>query len=268
MEILNFENVRLEFDGALASLVLADADRLNALSPDMVEGVQAALREIAKPRRGVRCLMVTGEGRGFCAGANLSRRRTEASEGKPSSAGSAVESIFHPMIRKLRDVEVPVVAAVNGACVGIGVSIALLADYVIAADKAYFLVPFRNLASSTDSGLTWLLPRAIGPARARQLVMRAERLPAETALQWGMINEVAPVEGFAGAARKVAQEFADGPTVALGLMRRLVQDSATTGLDAHMEAEARGVLKTSRTQDNATAIKAFGSKAPVTFVGS
>lgn len=268
METLNFENLRLEFDGALATLVLADPDRLNALSPDMVEGIQAALREISKPRRGVRCLMITGEGRGFCAGANLARRRSEASEGKPSTAGSAVESVFHPMIRKLRDVEIPVVAAVNGACVGIGVAIALLSDYVIASDKAYFLVPFRNLASSTDSGLTWLLPRAIGPARARQLVMRAERLPAETALAWGMINEVAPVDGFAEAARKVAQDFADGPTVALGLMRRLVQDSAVNSLDAHMEAEARAVQKTSRTQDNATAIKAFGSKDPVKFVGS
>ena len=268
MEILTFENMRLEFDGALATLVLADPDRLNALSPAMVEAIQAALREIAKPRRGVRCLLIIGEGRAFCAGANLARRRSEASEGKPSTAGSAVESVFHPMIRKLRDVEIPVVAAVNGACVGIGVSIALLADYVIASDKAYFLIPFRNLASSTDSGLTWLLPRAVGPARARQLVMRAERLPAQTALDWAMINEVVPAEGFAEAARKVAHDFADGPTVALGLMRRLIQDSAAVGLDAQMEAEARAVLKTSRTQDNAAAIKAFGSKEPVRFVGS
>ena len=268
METLTFENVRLEFDGALATLVLADPDRLNALSLGMIDGIQGSLREVAKPRRGVRCLMIVGEGRGFCAGANLARRKTEASEGQPSTAGNAVEGVFHPMIRKLRDVEIPVVAAVNGPCIGIGVSIALLADYVIASDRAYFLVPFRNLASSTDSGLTWLLPRAIGPARARQLVMRAERLPAQAALDWGMINEVASAEGFADAARNAAQAFADGPTVALGQMRRLIQDSAANSFDAHMEAEARAVRVTSRTQDNATAIKAFGSKEPVKFVGS
>lgn len=268
MEILTFENLRLELDGALATLVFADPERLNALSVGMVDSVQTALREVAKPRRGVRCLMITGEGRAFCAGANLARRKTEASEGRPSTAAGGVESVFHPMIRKLRDVEIPVVAAVNGACVGIGVSIALLADYIIASDKAYFYVPFRNLASSTDSGLTWLLPRAIGPARTRQLVMRAERLPAQTALDWGMINQVTSEEGFAEAARDAAQAFADGPTVALGLMRRLIQDSAANSFDAHLEAEARALQKTSRTQDNVSAIKAFGSKEPVKFVGA
>jgi 2-(1,2-epoxy-1,2-dihydrophenyl)acetyl-CoA isomerase len=268
LESLTYENLRLEFDGALATLVLADPDRLNALSLDMVEGVQAALREIAKPRRGVRCLMITGDGRAFCAGANMARRKTEASDGKPSTAGSSVESVFHPMIRKLRDVEIPVVAAVNGACVGIGVSIALLADYIIASEKAYFLVPFRNLASSPDSALTWLLPRTLGPARARQLVMRAERLPADKALDWGMVNEVVPVDGFAEAARRVAQDFADGPTVALGLMRRLILDGPSNSFDAHLEAEARAVLKTSRTQDNAAAVRAFGSKEPVKFSGT
>jgi 2-(1,2-epoxy-1,2-dihydrophenyl)acetyl-CoA isomerase len=268
LETLSLENVRLEFNGALATLVLADPERLNALSLEMVAGIQAALREIAKPRRGVRCLMITGDGRAFCAGANMARRKTEVTAGSPSSAGGAVEGVFHPMIRKLRDVEIPVVAAVNGPCVGIGLAMTLLADYVIASEKAYFLVPFRNLASSTDSGLTWLLSRTLGPARARQLVMRAERLPADKALDWGMINEVLPASDFAAAAHKVAQDFADGPTVALGLMRRLIQDSAVNSFDAHLEAEARGVQKTSRTLDNVAAIKAFGSKEPVKFVGA
>jgi 2-(1,2-epoxy-1,2-dihydrophenyl)acetyl-CoA isomerase len=268
MDVVEYENLRLELDGGLASLVLADPERLNALTPAMVDGMQAAFVEIAKPRRGVRALMITGAGRGFCAGANMMRRRAEAGDGKPSAASNAVESAFHPMIRKLRDVEVPVIAAVNGPCVGIGVAIALLADYIVAAESAYFLVPFRNLASSTDSGLTWLLPRAIGPARARQLILRAERLPAERALAWGMINETASADGFAKHASRVAREFVEGPTVALGLMRRLIQDGATTSLDAHMEAEARAVRRTSRTQDNAAAIRAFGSKAKVEFTGA
>lgn len=268
METLSYENVRLELDGALATLVLADPERLNALTPDMVEGVQAALTEIAKPRRGVRALMITGEGRGFCAGANLARRRSEAGEGRPSSAGGAVETIFHPMVRRLRDVEVPVVAAVNGPCVGIGLAMTLLADHVIASEAAYFLVPFRNLASCTDSGLSWLLPRAVGPARAREIIMRAQRIPAATALDWGLITETAPADAFAAAARDRAMEFAEGPTVALGLMRRLFHDSPTNSFDAHLEAEARGVRRTSRTQDNTAAIRAFGSKEKIPFVGA
>jgi 2-(1,2-epoxy-1,2-dihydrophenyl)acetyl-CoA isomerase len=263
LETLDFEGLRLELDGALATLVLSDPARLNALSIDMVEGVQAALREIAKPRRGVRALMITGAGRAFCAGANLARR--SETERRPAAP---VETVFHPMIRRLRDVEVPVIAAVNGPCVGIGVAIALLADHVIASDQAYFLVPFRNLASSPDSGLTWLLPRAVGPARARQLVMRAERLPAASALAWGMINEVAPAESFAHAARAAALAYAEGPTIALGLMRRLMLESSANSFDAHLEAEARAVQRTSRTQDNAAAIKAFGSKDPAPFVGA
>lgn len=268
LETLEYENIRLEFDGPLAVLTLADSERLNAISLPMVEGIQAAISEIAKPRRGVRALMLTGEGRAFCAGANMARRKAEAGDGKPSTAANAVEGIFHPMIRRLRDVEVPVIAAVNGPCVGVGFAMTLLADYVVASEAAYFLVPFRNLASSTDSGLTWLLPRAIGPARARQLIMRAERLPAAKALDWGLVNEVAPAEGFADAASAVARDFAEGPTVALGIMRRLFQDSPTNSLDAHLEAEARAVRKTSRTADNAAAIRAFGSKEKVVFGGS
>lgn len=264
LETLDFDGVRLDLDGSLATLTLSDPERLNALSLAMVEGVQAALREVAKPRRAVRCLMLTGEGRAFCAGANLARRG-DTGERRPASP---VESVFHPMIRRLRDVEVPVVAAVNGPCVGIGVALALLADYVIASDAAYFLVPFRNLASAPDSGLTWLLPRAVGPARARELVMRAERLPAARALGWGLVNEVAPAAEFNVAAQAAATGFADGPTVALGQMRRLMQESATSSFDAHLEAEARAVQRTSRTQDNAAAIKAFGSKAPVSFTGA
>jgi 2-(1,2-epoxy-1,2-dihydrophenyl)acetyl-CoA isomerase len=268
VEVLNYQNIRLELDGALAILTLADPVRLNALSLEMVDGVQAALAEVAKPRRGVRALMITGEGRAFCAGANMLGRKADADGGKPSVVANAVEGVFHPMVRKLRDVEVPVISAVNGPCVGVGLAMTLLADHVVAADTAYFLVPFRTLASAPDSGLTWLLPRAIGQARARQMVMRAERVPAPQALDWGMINEVVPAEGFDQAARAAARSFAEGPTVALGEMRRLFQASADASLDAQMEAEARAVRRTSRTQDNAAAVRVFGSKTKVEFVGS
>jgi 2-(1,2-epoxy-1,2-dihydrophenyl)acetyl-CoA isomerase len=272
-ERIEYARVRLEIEGGLATIVLADPERLNALSGEMVLSVINALQEIAKPRRAIRCVVLTGEGRGFCSGANLAGpRQTTESAGSSASPNlkslGAVETLFHPLVRKLRDVEVPVVAAVNGPCVGFGVAMALTADHIIASDAAYFLVPFRNLASCLDSGLSWALPRAVGINRARQMILRAIRVDAATALSWGLVAEVAPADGFRAAARRVADEFAAGPTVALGLMRRLLLDSDRRSFDEQLEAELKGVAVTSRTKDNAAAISLFGSKTKPEFTGS
>lgn len=269
-ETIRFDNVRLEIEGPLATIWLDDPNRLNALSAQMVEALFGALIEIAKPRRKIRCVMVTGEGRGFCAGANLAAVGEKGNAGDQRAeppALAALEGAFHPLIRRFRDIGIPVVAAVNGPCVGIGLALALLSDHIVASDKAYFLVPFVSLASSTDSGLTWLLPRAIGPARARTMVMQAKRVSAETALEWGMIHEVVPMEGFRDAARAVALDYANGPTVALGVMRQLFQRGADRSLDEQLEAELKGVMKTARTKDNLSAIMAFGKKAKPSFNG-
>lgn len=269
-ETLGYENVRLDIEGPLATIRLDDPDRLNALSPAMVEALYAALIEIAKPRRRIRCLMIAGEGRGFCAGANLMSGAgspgAERTRAEPPAIAS-VSGVFHPLVRRIRDLEIPVVAAVNGPCVGFGVAIALLADYLIASDKAFFLVPFATLASCTDSGLTWLLPRAIGTPRARAMIMRAERVPAERALEWGMVNQVVPHDSFREEALGIAREFANGPSVALGIMRRLFQDGPERTLDAQLEAELRGIMKTARTKDNAAALVNFGKKEKATFSG-
>jgi len=272
-EIIEYSQVRLEIEGGLATVVLADPARLNALTGDMVIGVITALQEVAKPRRNIRCLMITGDGRGFCAGANLMRGGGGGGppeEGAPKNLAAlgAVETLFHPLIRRLRDVQVPVVAAVNGPCVGFGVAMALTADYIVASEDAYFLVPFRNLASCLDSGLSWMLPRTVGPMRARQMILRAIRVDAPTALSWGLIAETAAPAEFRQAARRIADEFASGPTVALGVMRRLIIDSEQRSLDEQLEAEARGVAITSRTKDNVAALRVFGTKTTPEFTGA
>lgn len=267
-EIIRYENARLEIEGPLATFWFDDPDHLNALHEGMVEALYAALTEVSKPRRRIRCLMLTGEGRAFSAGANLSRRvQADASRPIEPPVIRSVAGVFHPLVRRLRDLEIPLVCAVNGPCVGFGFAIALLADYVIASEKAFFLVPFASLASCTDSGITWLLPRAIGTPRARALIMRGERLPAETALAWGAINQVSPAESFRDDARRVAEEFAHGPTIALGIMRNLFQRGPDLDLDQHLELEVKGVARTSRTQDNTLAIRSFGKKEKIAFTG-
>ena len=269
-ETIQYANVRLEIRGGLATLVLDNPERLNALSADMVLGIISALQEVAKPRRSIRCLMLTGEGRGFCSGADLAGSRQSMAEAarKNLAALGSVETLFHPLVRRLRDVQVPIVAAVNGPCVGFGVAMVLTADHVIASEDAYFLVPFRNLASCLDSGLSWALPRAIGVNRARQMILRAIRVDAATALDWGLVAEIAPATEFRAAAGRVAEEFAAGPTIALGVMRRLILDSDVRSFDDQLEAELRGVAVTSRTKDNVTAISAFGTKTRSAFTGT
>jgi 2-(1,2-epoxy-1,2-dihydrophenyl)acetyl-CoA isomerase len=267
-ETIAYGAISLVIDGPLATITLEDSTRLNAISPAMAEGLAAALAEVVKPRRRVRCLLLTGAGRAFCAGVNLRQEADAVSAGGGKvPALSPVETLFHPLLRRLHALPIPLVVAVNGPCVGIGVGIALAADHVVAAADAYFLVPFRSLASAPDSGLTWLLPRMVGMARARRLLLRAERLPAVTALEWGMIGEVLPADGFAEAARGVALEFAQGPTVALSEMKRLLADGLRLDLDAAMEAEARAVARTSRTRDNVAAMRLFGSKEKPVFQG-
>jgi len=268
VETISYDNARLEIEGPLATFWFDDPDKLNALRPGMVEALYAALIEVQKPRRRIRCLMITGEGRAFSAGANLSggAATAERTRAEPPVIQS-VAGNFHPLVRRIRDLNIPIVAAVNGPCVGFGFAIALLADYLIASDKAFFLVPFASLASGTDSGITWLLPRAIGTPRARTMIMRSERLPADKALEWGAVNEVVPADQFREAARKVALDYANGPTIALGVMRELFQRGPELSLDEHLELEVKGVAATCRTKDNTAAIMNFGKKEKPVFTG-
>jgi len=266
-ETIEYEGLKLTFDGPLATLTLNDPKRLNALTPTMANGVADALLELSKPRRRVRGLLLTGEGRAFCAGANLAAEAGSAGKGGKRHALTSLESAYHPMLRRLRALPIPLVAAVHGPCVGIGLAMALAADHLVASDAAYFLVPFRNLASAPDSGLTWLLPRLVGVKRAQRMILQAERVPADRALEWGLVSQLVSQDDFAVQSHAAAMGFAKGPTVALSEMKKLIAGSATWGLDEAMEAEALAVATTSRTKDNLAAIRVFGTKDKPVFTG-
>lgn len=265
METVEYENVILGFEDQLATLTLNDPERLNAISPQMAEGLMRALQEASKPRRAVRALYITGEGRGFCAGANIAGRGLEGGANLPVLG--RVEALFHPLIRRLRDFDRPIVVGVNGLCVGFGVAMSLQADYVVASEKAHFATPFAKLGSGPDGGLTWMLPRVIGPLRARRLLMMLEKVSAQDACAWGLVAEVLPADGFAAAAKAVALRFAAGPTVALSEMRRLLLDAQRSDFDAHLEAEIRALARTGRSKDNLAGMRAFASKAEPAFTG-
>src|ERR1700727_277964 len=206
-ETMQFKHVTLEFDGHVAVLKLDHQEVMNAVSIDMLGGLAEALDVIDERRAEVRCLVLTDAGRAFCTGANLQGRNNQ----KPgrSNAGAALETAFHPFLRRLRNLHCPIVTSVNGAAAGAGMSFALMGDMILCARSAYFLQAFRRIGLVPDCGSTWLLPRLIGRARAIELSLLGERLPAETALAWGLVNRVFDDEQLLPEALRVAAELAD-----------------------------------------------------------
>ena len=215
---MNFERVTLDVEGNVGLLTLNHPEVMNAVSSEMLGGLMAAIDHVEDPKNGVRCLLMTGAGRGFCAGANLQPR----SEGPGAGdAGSVLETLYHPFLRRLRELPMPFVTAVNGAAAGVGMSFALMGDLSLCARSAYFLQAFRRIGLIPDGGSTWILPRLIGKARAMELSLLGERLPAEKALEWGLINRVIDDADLMNKAKELARDLANGPTVSLRLIRKL-----------------------------------------------
>jgi 2-(1,2-epoxy-1,2-dihydrophenyl)acetyl-CoA isomerase len=258
---MDFHHIRVEASpAAVATVTLNRPESLNALNAAMVDELRAAVESLAGS--GARCLLLTGEGRGFSSGADLA-----AGGGLPADAGLALEKHFNPLVEALFALDIPMVAAVNGPAAGAGCSLALAADIVIAARSAYFLQAFVNIGLIPDAGATWLLPRLAGRARAMEMMMLGERIPAEQALDWGMIARVVDDEDLASEAVALATRLAQGPTVALGLIRRLARDSAQLALDEALAAERAAQRRAGETADFRSAVLAFLQKRQPGFDG-
>ena len=269
---MEFNKVTVDMDGDVATLRLNDPAALNAVSPDMLEGLAEALEWIDTPANGVRCVIMTGEGRGFCAGANLAggrpgERPGEARANALPDAGQALETKYHPILRKIRKLKMPFITAVNGPAAGVGMSFALMGDMVLAAKSSYFLQAFRRIGLVPDGGSTWLLPRLVGMARAKELSLMGEKLPAETALEWGLINRVYEDDALMGEAKKLATELAAGPTRTLGLIREAYADSFDNTYEEQLDKERWLQREAGRTEDFKEGVKAFLEKRPAQFKG-
>jgi 2-(1,2-epoxy-1,2-dihydrophenyl)acetyl-CoA isomerase len=251
--------------GNIAVLTMNHPEVMNAASVAMVSGLRDALGWIENSGE-FRAVILTGEGRGFCSGANLSDTSQRQTEG-PRDAGGVLEESYHPLLRTIRDLKIPFLTAVNGAAAGVGMSIALMGDLVLAGRSAYFLQAFARIGLVPDGGSTWLLPRLVGLARARELSLLAEKLPAESALQWGLINRVFDDSQLMSEALALAERLASGPTFALAATRRLYWSSPHHSFEQQLDLERQTQKAAGATEDFVEGVTAFLQKRPAQFNG-
>ena len=253
-------------DGVM-SLTLNRPDRLNAMSQGLIVAINNEL-DRARDDAAIRAVLITGTGRGFCAGADLSDSGPgeAGADGKPD-LGTAMDSTFNPMIKRIRALPKPVIAAVNGVAAGGGANLALAADIVVAARSARFDQAFVRISLIPDLGGTWFLPHTVGDARARGLAMLGTSVPAEKAEQMGMIWQTVDDATLMDEARALARRLAAGPTLSYAAIKRALNESASSTLDRQLNLERDLQRELGRSEDFKEGIAAFLAKRPAQFKG-
>ncbi len=248
-------------DGAVLTITLNRPDVLNAFNSDMHRGLAAALKDARDG--GVRAVLITGAGRGFCVGQDLTEFR-EA----PGDIGSRLRQNYHPNIRAIRALEKPVIAAVNGAAAGAGMSLACACDLRLAADSATFVPAFINIGLIPDSGGSYFVTRILGPARAFEWLASGKRLTASEAHAWGLVSEVVETDALPSRAAELAAQLADLPTRGVGMTKRLLDHAVTATLEQQLEREAQLQAAATQTEDFKEGVAAFLEKRPPKFRGA
>lgn len=259
------ELILVRLEAGVLELTLNRPDRLNAFNDDMHLALRAGFQR-ARDESAVRAVLLTGAGRGFCAGQDLGDRDPRKMEGPPD-LGYTLETFYNPLVRLIRGLEKPVVAAVNGVAAGAGANVALACDIVLAARSARFIQAFSKIGLTPDAGGSWSLSRLLGEARAKGLALTAEPLSAEKAEAWGLIWRVHDDEQLMPEARALAARLAAGPTRGMGLTKMSIQSAATLSFEDQLDIERDHQRLAGRTQDYAEGVAAFLDKRQPKFEG-
>jgi 2-(1,2-epoxy-1,2-dihydrophenyl)acetyl-CoA isomerase len=243
----------------VGTITLNRPDKFNALNDELISKLKEALKEMDKDSK-VKVVVITGAGAGFCSGQDLQDNLLTRSSQQHPSLGNAVRHHYNPLVLKIRRMEKPVIAAVNGAAVGAGASLALMCDFRVASEDAYFVQAFSKIGLIPDSGSTFLLPRLIGVAKAFELMLLAEKVSAAEALKLGMINKLVPQDQLLQESAALAKRLAEGATLAFGLTKRAVNRAIFPDLEELLEYEASLQEIAGQSEDFLEGIRAFREK--------
>jgi 2-(1,2-epoxy-1,2-dihydrophenyl)acetyl-CoA isomerase len=258
-------SILVSLDGGVLTVTLNRPDKLNAFNPEMHQRLKAAL-ERARDEPAVRSVLLTGAGRGFCAGQDLAERNVAAGAA-PIDLSVTIGSYYNPLVRRMRELPKPIVCAVNGVAAGAGANIALACDLVLAARSSSFVQAFSRIGLLPDSGGTFFLPRLAGTARAMGLALLAEKLSAEDAERWGLIWKALDDAQLMQEASSIARALAEGPTKAYGLIKKAMHASASNTLDAQLDLERDLQREAGSSEDYREGVSAFMQKRKPVFKG-
>lgn len=258
------ERISLEFVDRVALLKFNHPEVMNAVGAQMLEDLREAIGQIKARGSDTRCLLLTGEGRGFCAGANLN---DDSGKRRKGGAGDSLRHTYHPIMFDLRGLDMPIVTAVNGAAAGVGMSFAMMGDIVCASRQAYFLQAFARIGLIPDGGATFLLPRLVGWGRAMELSLLAERLPADQAQEWGLVNRLYDdQDALMTGAMEVATRLANGPK-SLSLIRQAYWKTWSNSYEQQLELESDLQNQAGTSADFKEGVSAFLQKRDAEFKG-
>lgn len=259
---MQYETILADRFGDVLKITLNRPERLNACPPNMALEIADALSDAGNAR----AVLITGNGRAFCSGADLAAKGERSISGG-RGAYTALSQAYNPLMLTLARLPIPIVSAVNGPAAGIGCSIALAADFVLAGQSAYFLQAFVNIGLVPDGGASWMLARLVGKARATQMMMLGEKIGASKAEDWGLIYKAVDDEALQDEAMALATRLAAGPTVALGLMRQNLAKALESDYASALATEAQGQWQAGDSADAIEGGKAFLEKRKVAFTG-
>lgn len=259
------DTILIDRHAGWVEITLNRPDRRNALNEDMHRALRAAMED-AVGDESCRAILLTGNGKGFCAGQDLGDRDPRRMDGPPDLSDT-LNRYYNPLIRLIRGARKPVVCAVNGVAAGAGANIALACDIVLAAESARFIQAFAKIGLVPDAGGSWILTRLLGEARAKALALTGEPVTATTAAEWGLIWKACPDDALMAEARALADGFAKGPTVGYALTKELIHAAAANALDAQLDMEAEYQGRAGRTPDYAEGVMAFMDKRAPAFSG-